>query len=113
MAQPHLRLAAFRAGAHAVLLDALLQIPAEICRLPQSKLDRGLDFIRNHTRQDGALGMADPGIPDYPNYSTALAVSTLSRARRAGWEAQVQPMVGYLRAQQFTEQNGWSPADPV
>ena len=95
------------------VLDALLQIPAEIGTLPQSKLDRGLDFIRNHTRQDGALGMADPGIPDYPNYSTALAVSTLCRARRPGWEAQVQPMVGYLRAQQFTEQNGWSPADPV
>ena len=49
------------------VLDALLQIPAEIYPWPQSKLDRGLDFIRNHARQDGALGMADPGIPDYPN----------------------------------------------
>ena len=55
----------------------------------------------------------ETGIPDYPNYSTALAVSALCRARRAGWEAQVKPMLAYLRAQQFTEQNGWRPADPA
>src|SRR5688572_4049615 len=57
--------------------------------------------------------MADPGIPDYPNYTTALAVSVLCRARRAGWEHQVKPMVAYLRAQQFAEENGWSERDPV
>jgi hypothetical protein len=40
-------------------------------------------------------------------------VSAFGRARRPGWEAQVQHLVAYLRAQQFTEQNGWHAADPV
>ena len=95
------------------VLEALLQVPEAVYPLPQAKCNRGLEFIRSHTRPDGALGMADPGIPDYPNYATALAVSTLCRARRPGWEAQVQRMAGYLRAQQFTEQNGWRLTDPV
>ena len=95
------------------VLDALLQVPEEVYPLPKSKLDRGLAFIRSHTQPDGALGMDDPGIPDYPNYSTALAVSTLCRARRAGSDALLPRMLSYLRGQQFTEQNGWHPADPV
>ena len=95
------------------VLEALLEIPQQVWAAPQSKVDRALAFIRSKTQLNGALGMADPGIPDYPNYATALAVSAICRARRAGWEAQVKPMVAYLRAQQFTEQNGWHPADPV
>jgi hypothetical protein len=95
------------------VLEALLDIPKEIYPVPQTKVDRALVFIRSNTQPDGALGLADPGIPDYPNYSTALAVSALCRARRPGWEMQVQPMVAYLRAQQFTERNGWHSADPV
>src|SRR5438309_10819228 len=70
------------------VLEALLEIPPDIHPVPQTKLDRALAFIRNNTQPDGALGMADPGIPDYPNYSTALAVSALCRVRRPGWETQ-------------------------
>jgi hypothetical protein len=95
------------------VLEALLEIPQEVHSLPQAKVDHALAFIRSKTQPDGALGLADPAIPDYPNYSTALAVSALCRARHPGWEMQVQPMLAYLRAQQFTEQNGWHPADPV
>ena len=95
------------------VLDALLQIPEHSYPLPQAKVNRALAFIRDHTQPDGVLGMADPGIPDYPNYSTALAVSAVCGARPPGWETQVQPMLAYLRGQQFTEQNGWHTADPV
>jgi len=95
------------------VLEALLQIPEQVYPLPQGRVDRALAFIRDHTQADGVLGMADAGIPDYPNYSTALAVSAFCRARRPGWEAQIQRMVVYLRGQQFTEQNGWHAADPV
>jgi hypothetical protein len=95
------------------VLDALLQIPEAAYHLPQARVDRALRFIQNNTRPDGVLGMADPGIPDYPNYSTALAVSALCKTRRAGWEKRVQLMVSYLRAQQFTEENGWHSTDPV
>jgi hypothetical protein len=95
------------------VLEALLQIPENICALPVAKVDRAIAFLRSNTRRDGALGMADPDIPDYPNYSTALTVSALCRARCAGWQEQSQAMVRYLRGQQFAEQNGWRREDPA
>ncbi len=95
------------------VLEALLQVPESIYPMPRAGVDRALAFIRNNTRPDGALGVADPTVPDYPNYATALAVSALNRARRSGWEAQIGSMAAYLRSQQFTEQNGWHHGDPV
>lgn len=77
-----------------------------------AEVDRAIAFIRKNTRADGALGLAD-SIPDYPNYSTALAISAIAEARRPGWDSQVRPMIDYLRSQQFIEHNGWHPKDPV
>jgi hypothetical protein len=94
------------------VLDALLQVPPAVYPAQPERTDRAIAFIARNVRADGALGLAD-SIPDYPNYSTALAVSALSRARRGNWEALVQRMAGYLRTQQFTEQNGWSREHPV
>ena len=95
------------------VLEALLEIPKEVYLVPPAKVDRALAFIRNNTQPDGVLGMTDPGIPDYPNYSTALAVRAALPGTAPGVGEQVHAMVGYLRAQQFTEQNGWDPSDPV
>ncbi len=103
------------------VLDALLQIPREIYapraggadRGIDRGIDRAIDFIRRHTQPEGALGLAQAGIPDYPNYATALAVSALVRARRADWREIAGPMLGYLRRQQFTEQNGWTREHPA
>ena len=96
------------------VLDALVSVPSEIFPVPETQLARAVEFMRRRTRGDGVLGLADAsGIPDYPNYATALAVLALTRARPAGWEAQVQPMIAYLRAQQFAEPNGWRPKDPA
>jgi hypothetical protein len=95
------------------VLDALLSVPEETYSAPAARVDRAVAFIRKQSRPDGALGMADPTIPDYPNYSTALAVSALARAKRGDWQSQIERMVAYLRAQQFTEQNGWRRADPA
>jgi hypothetical protein len=95
------------------VLQALLDVPETAYPLPRAKVGRAIAFIQAHTRRDGALGMSDPGIPDYPNYATALAVSSLCRSRGAGWEEQVRPMVAYLRSQQFTEQNAWDRSDAV
>jgi len=95
------------------VLDALLQAPEDVYPQPRNQVDRALAFIRGRTQANGALGIADRDIPDYPNYATALAVSAICRARREGWPAQIAPMIGYLRGQQFTEQNRWRPQDPV
>jgi hypothetical protein len=93
------------------VLGALLEVPEEVYSLPHAQADRAVAFLRAHTLPNGALGLSDRDIPDYPNYATALAVSTLCRLRPAGWHPQIAPMVAWLRTQQFTEQNGWRPAD--
>lgn len=95
------------------VLGALLDVPEDVYPQPRAAVDRAIAFIRAHTQPTGALGTAERDIPDYPNYATALAVSALCRARHAGWQAQIAPMVVYLRLQQFTEQNGWRPQDPA
>jgi squalene-hopene/tetraprenyl-beta-curcumene cyclase len=94
------------------VLDALLAIPEKASPRPHTKVDRALAFVQNNIR-NGALGMADPSIPDYPNYATALALSAFCRARQPGWENRVQPLVSYLRSQQFTGLNGWYRDHPV
>ena len=94
------------------VLEALAEIPDDVYRRPSGKVDRAIAFLQRNT-QSGAIGMMDPEISDYPNYATALAVSALSHMRRPGWQNQIQPMVEYLRKQQFTEQNGWRREDPA
>lgn len=95
------------------VLEALLEVPGDVYPRPVAKVDRALAFIQHNMTPDGAVGMMDPSIPDYPNYSTALAVSALCRARRPGWDRQIEPMLRYLRSQQFNEQNGWRREDPA
>jgi hypothetical protein len=92
------------------VLDALLQIPQEVYPAQHSRTERAVSFIARNTRADGALGLGD-SIPDYPNYSTALAVIAVCRARRLGWDTQARRM--NLRTQQFTEQNGWTREHPA
>jgi hypothetical protein len=47
--------------------------------------------------------MANPFMPDYPNYATALAVQ-VNREPKS---------VAYLLSRQFCEKNGWREADPA
>jgi squalene-hopene/tetraprenyl-beta-curcumene cyclase len=95
------------------VMDALLGVPENVYPRPRASIDHAIAFIRSHTQSNGASGIADSDIPDYPNYATALAVSVLCRARQGDWQAQVAPMVAYLRRQQFTGQNGWLPQHPA
>jgi squalene-hopene/tetraprenyl-beta-curcumene cyclase len=89
------------------VLEALVRVADQ----PVGKIDRAIEFIRKNTNHDGALGMIDPSLPDYPNYASALAVSALCRAKRPGWEQQIAPMVSYLRRMQFVESTGWKQGD--
>src|SRR5229473_7638105 len=52
------------------VLDALLEIPESECPQPGEKVDRAISFLRAHTQPNGALGIAERDIPDYPNYAT-------------------------------------------
>jgi len=95
------------------VLEALLEVPESVYPLPVHKVDRAIEFIRRKTDSQGTLGMADPGLPDYPNYATALAVTALTRAKRTDWQVQAAPMVESLKRSQFSESTGWKPADPA
>ena len=102
------------------VLGALLRVPDAA---PSGAVDRALAFINRHTSADGAVG-ATGGDADYPNYATALAVDALVAAQRGlpavdheakvgSWTADIAPMVAHLRAQQFSEANGWTPEHPA
>ena len=85
------------------VLDALLSVPHET-----SGVDKAFEFLQRNTNADGSLGLSDSAAPDYPNYATGLAVRVAARLKRDG-----SRWVACLRAQQFTEDNGWTRADPA
>ena len=100
------------------VLGALLRVSDATAPAPAGAVNRAIAFIRRHTSVDGAVGVSG-GDVDYPNYATALAVDALMAAKhrlpavahnaKAGsWTADIEPMVGQLRAQQFSEANGWT-----
>ena len=93
-----------------LILSALLKVP-DTAPAHQSAIDRALEFIKRNTDAQGALGRMDASSADYPNYATSLAVSAIIKTRRAGFEGLTQLMIGQLRAQQFSEDNGWKRAD--
>ena len=101
------------------VLGALLHVPDATVPAPAGAVDRAIAFIRRHASVDGAVGVTG-GTADYPNYATALAVDALVAAERrlpavahkakaGSWTADIAPMVAQLRAQQFSEANGWTP----
>lgn len=93
------------------VLGALLGVPATVLPAPAGAVERALEFIKKNTNADGALGRMDESVADYPNYATALAVTAMVKARRSGYEQDIAPMVAQLRAQQFSEANGWKLGD--
>ena len=85
------------------VLDALLSVPRE-----ESAVDKAFEFLKRNTNADGSLGLSDSAAPDYPNYATGLAVRVAARLKRDG-----SRWIACLRAQQFTEENGWTRNDPA
>ena len=74
----------------------------------KADVDRALNFLESRMTPDGALGMSDPSMPDYPNYATAMGLLAFLKAGR---NQHRDRMVRWLAAQQLTEQNGWSADD--
>ena len=93
------------------VLGGLLNVPDTVLPAPPGAIDRALEFIRKHTDAAGALGRMDESAADYPNYATSLAVTVMLKTRRNGYERDIAPMVAQLRAQQFSEENGWKRED--
>jgi hypothetical protein len=93
------------------VLLALQRVPESEFSPPRAAVERALSFIKANTNADGALGLMDEAAADYPNYATALAVTAMIKTRSQGFEKAIEPMVAHLRAQQFSEDNSWTPLD--
>jgi prenyltransferase beta subunit len=93
------------------VLVALLDAPDGALLNPRSGVERALAFIKANTNADGALGLMDESTADYPNYATSLAILAMIKARSPSYEKTIEPMVAKLRAQQFSEANGWKLQD--
>jgi len=85
------------------VLNQLVSVPQG-----EAKVDRTFDFLTRNTDANGSLGLADSAAPDYPNYATGLAVRVAGRLKR-----DASKWIACLRAQQFTEENGWTRDDPA
>jgi len=90
------------------VLEALLRVPPDVYGPATGPMDRAIAFLLRGVNGEGAVGRMDPGLEDYPTYATSLAARILRRALR-----NAAPSIGYLRRQQFSEENGWKPKDPA
>ncbi len=95
------------------VLYALLQVPEEVVARPAGGVQRGLEFLRRHLRDDGALGYADPDVLEYPNYATAYALLCFLHASKPEDRARIERMADYLAAQQYSVEDGFSPDHPA
>lgn len=87
----------------AFVLDALLEVPDSIYVVDEVQKEAGLQFLRDHLNEEGALGLADPDILEYPNYATSFALKVFVEHGKPEDEDLIARMSHYLLAEQFTE----------
>ncbi len=92
------------------VLHALLEVPAEMREEPAGAVDRALAFIRANVNAEGALGLADKDVMDYPTHATAFGVRCLVRAGHDQDRALIARMCDWLARHQFTAPLGFDPA---
>lgn len=95
------------------VLDALLDVPEDVCPRPSGGVERALAFIRRHINEEGVIGLSDPDIMEYPNYSTAYALRCLLRAGSAADKPLIDRMLRYLQKQQYREETGFAVSHPA
>ncbi|HUF09338.1 MAG TPA: prenyltransferase/squalene oxidase repeat-containing protein [Rhodothermales bacterium] len=88
------------------VLYALLSAPDSVCVFRQEARDAAARFIRSRVADNGALGVFDPDILDFPNYATAYAVMSLAWIGEPDDEQLLHRMADYLVAQQIDENRG-------
>jgi hypothetical protein len=95
------------------VLHALLEVPEDVAPSPPGAVERGLDFLRRHLNEEAALGLADPAVLEYPNYSTAYALLCFENGGVPDDRARVVRMERYLLAQQYGERRGFDREHPA
>ncbi len=95
------------------ILHALMEIPPQVLPVDSNRILHAYGFLRNHINKRGVLGLADPDIIEYPNYSTAYALRVFAKRTTHTDSALVRSMTTYLIGEQFTEQRGIHPSHPA
>jgi hypothetical protein len=86
------------------ILFALMDVPSGA--VDSARVQAACQFLRDHINDKGVLGLADPDIIEYPNYSTAYALRVFLRHGDPSDSGLIRTMAAYLAAEQFTEQRG-------
>lgn len=95
------------------VLYALLQVPDSVYAPPVAQRDLALEFIRSDANAFGVLGLSDPDLMEYPNYSTAFALLVLTTVDDPRDKGLINKMQTYLVAQQFNDRRGIGPTHPA
>ncbi len=82
-------------------------MPEKIHPRPADGVERALGFLRAKVNDEGALGLAEPDLLEYPIYATAYALRCLVRTAEERDEVLRQRMKAYLLAQQFAPSCGF------
>ena len=93
------------------ILHTLLEVPESICPRPAGAVERALQFIRRNTNAAGVIGMSDPDVLEYPNYSTAYALLCFLKIDPT--DPLVGRMADYLQRQQYRETRGFPDDHPA
>ncbi len=94
----------------AIAVYAFALAPPPMRRAHATTVHRGLSWLAAHTGDDGAIGLAGPGL-DYPNYTAAFYLLALSALQPENAAAKSAAQVAYLRTAQLAEHRGWQPDD--
>lgn len=95
------------------ILFTLMEVPENMYRRSEEKVQRGLSFLRKHINQHGIIGLADPDVIEYPVYSTAYALRVLARYGTEQDSLLIGRMRKYLIGEQFAEPRGINPVHPA
>ena len=95
------------------ILHALTDVSTEIYQVDSSRIHAAQEFLRRHINTRGVLGLADPDIIEYPNYSTAYALRVFLKNGTPSDSVLIRGMATYLTNEQFTERRGIHPDHPA
>ena len=89
------------------VLHALAGAPKDVCAPPAGAVTRGLGFLRRNVNAGGMLGMQDPDVLEYPNYSTAYALRVLVQLGSPADRPLIEKMRDRLAAEQYGPASGF------
>lgn len=95
------------------VLFTLLEMAPDVAQQHSGDVARAIDFIRSSVNDEGIVGLNDPDVAEYPNYSSAFALRCLIAAGEPGDRHLIDRISRYLQSQQFSQKRGFGREHPV